>query len=259
MSRKGYSGLASYHRFLVYERPRFFEYTITAAWYGGLDTLPQYQNIPAPYKQYATVSGHLDKHDLRKTLGAVDDEYGRQWTATAAGSEANSKFFPSFYGTYDRGFLLPLEHSSIWLRSAAGKSFGDRNNPFANFYFGAFGNNWIDYQEVRRYRDYYSFPGLDLNEIGGNDFGKLEAEWTLPPLRFRRVGVPGLYTNWARVALFTGGLRTNITHTYDLGAQVDFSLVMFSNLESMFSLGYAAARQPSRTSHEVMISLKLLR
>ena len=259
VSRKGYSGLASYHRFLVYERPRLFDYTITAAYYGGLETLPEYQNIPSPYKQYATVSGHLDKRDLRKTLGAVDDEYGRQWTATAAGSAVNSKFFPGFYGTYDRGFLLPLEHSSIWLRSAAGKSFGDRSNPFANFYFGAFGNNWIDYQEVRRYREYYSFPGVDLNEIGGNDFGKLQVEWTLPPLRFRRVGVPGLYTNWARLALFTGGLRTNVTHAYDLGAQVDLSLVMFSNLESMFSLGFAAARQPSKTSHEVMISLKLLR
>jgi hypothetical protein len=264
-SRKGYSASASYHRFLLYERPRTFEYTIGGAYYGGLDTLPDYQNIRAPFKEYATIGAHLDYHEIRKTLGAVDDEYGYQWTVSTFGSHVNSKFFPRLFSTYDRGFLLPLEHSSIWLRSAAGKSFGDRDNPFANFFFGAFGNNWIDYQEVRRYRHHYSFPGIDLNEVGGIDFGKLTVEWTLPPLRFRRVGVPGLYANWARLALFTGGLMTDITHSdfrrslYDFGGQIDLSLVMFSNLESMFSIGYATAVEKGKASHEVMVSLKLLR
>ena len=46
---------------------------------------------------------------------------------------------------------------------------------------------------------------------------------------------------------------------YDLGAQADLSLVMFSNLESMFSVGYATAFGNGKTSHEVMVSLKLLR
>ena len=111
---------------------------------------------------------------------------------------------------------------------------------------------------MRRYRDFYSFPGLDLNAVGGINFGRLTAEWTLPPIRFRRVGVPSLYTNWARVALFSSALRTGQTF-YDLGAQIDFSLVMFSNLESTFSVGYANAMQKGRDSHEVMVSLKLLR
>jgi hypothetical protein len=265
VSRKGYSGAGSYHRFLLYERPRTMEYTITGAYYGGLDTLPDYQNIRAPFKEYATIGGHLDYHDVRKTLGAVEEEYGYKWSASTHGSHVNSKNFPRLYGTYDRGFLLPIEHSSIWLRSAAGKSFGDRKNPFANFFFGAFGNNWIDYQEVHRYREHYSFPGLDLNEIGGNNFAKLTVEWTLPPVRFRRAGVPGLYTNWARLALFSGGLVTDMTHSEfrrnvaDIGGQIDLSLVMFSNLESTFSVGYATALEKGRASHEFMASLKLLR
>ena len=265
VSRKGYSASTEYHRFLIYEKPRTMEYTIGGAYYGGLDTLPEFQNIAAPTSRYATIGGKLEFNDMRKTLGGVDDEYGKHWTLATSGNAVSSQFFPRLRGTYDRGMLLPLEHSSVWLHTAAGKSFGDHDNPFANFYFGAFGNNWIDYQEVRRYRDYYSFPGLDLNEIGGTDFAKAGLEWTLPPLRFRRVGVPGLYTNWARLALFSNALTTDITrsesrrHVYDLGAQVDLSLVMFSNLESMFSLGYAVAHEKGRSSNEVMISLKLLR
>jgi hypothetical protein len=258
VSRKGQMASVSYHHYLIFERPRTFEYTLSSAYYGGLDTLPDYQNIRAPFRQYETAGGRLDYRDLRKTIGAVDDEYGFRWTATSSVNHVAGDFFPRFYGTYDRGFLLPLDHSSLWLRTAAGKSFGDRDNPFANFFFGAFGNNYIDYQEVRRYRDFYSFPGLDLNEVGGVNFGRLTAEWTLPPMRFRRVGVPSLYTNWARVALFSSGLRTGQT-IYDIGAQLDFSLVMFSNLESTFSVGYATAMQKGRDSHEVMVSLKLLR
>jgi hypothetical protein len=265
VSRKGRAASVAYHQYLIFERPRTFEYTVSSAYYGGLDTLPDYQNIRAPFSEYETVAGRLDYRDLRKTIGAVDDEYGFQWTATTSANRAGGRFFPRFYGTYDHGFLLPMEHSSLWLRSAAGKSFGNRDNPFADFFFGAFGNNWIDYQEVSRYRQFYSFPGLALNEVGGNDFGRLTVEWTLPPVRFRRVGVPSFYTNWARLALFTSGLTTDVGNSqfrrtlYDLGAQVDFSMVIFSNLESTLSAGYATAAERGRHSNEVMLSLKLLR
>ena len=87
----------------------------------------------------------------------------------------------------------------------------------------------------------------------------------MPPLRFRRAGVPSLYTNWARLALFSTGLMTDLGNhdfrrtLYDLGAQVDFSLVLFSNLESTFSVGYAKSFEKGRNSNEAMISLKLLR
>jgi hypothetical protein len=261
-SRKGHSAALSYHQFIVYNRPKTIDYTITGAYYGGLDTLPEYQNVAAPFREYATLRGELDYKDLRKTIGAVDFERGHQWSVAASGSVVHSDTFPRVYATYEHGFLLPLEHSSIWLRGAGGKSWGDRTNAFANFYFGGFGNNWIDWQEVRRYRDYYSFPGLELNEVGGNEFAKGSIEWTLPPMRFRRVGVPSLYTNWARLALFSSALTTRgegHRNVHDVGAQVDVSLVMFSNLESMFSVGYATAFEKGDRSNEIMVSLKLLR
>ncbi len=258
VSRRGHSAALSYHEFLVYDRPKTVDYTITGAYYGGLDTLPDFQNVAAPFGEYATLRGELDYKDLRKTIGAVDFERGHDWSVAASASAVHSDFFPRVYGTYERGFLLPLEHSSIWVRGAAGKSWGDRTNSFSSFYFGGFGNNWIDWQEVRRYREYYSFPGFDLNEVGGNHFARGSVEWTLPPLRFRRVGVPSLYTNWARLALFTSALNTGHT-VKDIGAQADLSLVMFSNLESMFSVGYALAFDHGHHSNEIMVSLKLLR
>ena len=265
VSRKGYSAAGAYHQFLIYERPRTLEYTLSAAHYGGLDTLPEYQNVRAPFSRYETAKAELDFKDLRRTIGAVGYERGQRWSLATSGSVAHSDFFPRVYGDYEHGFLLPADHTSLWLRGAAGKSWGDRTNAFSNFYFGAFGNNWIDWQEVRRYREMESFPGLELNEAGGNDFAKGSAELTLPPLRFRRAGVASFYANWARLALFTSALATGVTrrddrqNLYDIGAQADLSLVIFSNLESMFSLGYAVAFDHGRHSNEVMVSLKLLK
>ncbi len=258
VSRKGHSAALSYHEFVVYEKPKTVEYTITGAYYGGLDTLPDFQNVPAPFDEYSTLRGELDYKDLRRTIGAVDYERGSRWNVTASGSAVKSDFIPQIHGSYEHAFLLPLDHSSIWLRGAAGKSWGDPDNAFSNFFFGGFGNNWIDWREVQRFRDADSFPGLKLNEVGGNDFLKAGVEWTLPAVKFRQVGVPSLYTNWARLALFSNTLRAD-ENVHDIGAQVDLSLVLFSSLDAMFSVGYATAFRENDTSNEFMVSLKLLR
>jgi hypothetical protein len=264
-SRKGHSASVSYGNYLIYDRPRTLDYTITGAYYGGLDTLPDYQNVSAPFEQYSTIGANLRFEDMRRTIGAVDFEKGTQWTLATSGSHVNAEFFPRIHGNYDRGFLLPAPHTSLWVRTSAGKSFGERDNAFANFFFGGFGNNWVDHQEVRRYRDYYSFPGVKLNEIGGTDFARGQLEILLPPIRFEKAGVPGLYSNWMRAALFTSALATNVAESahrqtaLNVGAQVDLSMVAFSNLESTLSFGYARAFGDGRSSDEFMVSLRLLR
>ncbi|HJW09316.1 MAG TPA: hypothetical protein VJ483_06745 [Holophagaceae bacterium] len=265
VSRKGQTASVAFHHNLIYDRPRTLDYTLTGAYYGGLDTLPDYQNVRAPFSHYASLGGHLDYKDLRRTLGAVEDERGIKWTLAADVDFVNGHSFERYHGGLDAGVLLPLDHSSIWLRTAAGGSNGAQDSDFSRFFFGGFGNNYVDYQDVRRYREFYAFPGLDLNQVGGSDFGKATLEWTLPPIRFRRLGTPGLFANWARFALFTSYLATDLgapalrQNVRSLGTQVDISLTLFSDLESTLSFGYAMARSNGRNDYEVMASLKLLR
>ena len=140
---------------------------------------------------------------------------------------------------------------------------GNESDPFANFYFGAFGNNWIDKGEISRYREYYSFPGAQIDEIGAQSFVKSLVEWDLTPVHFRNLGSTKLYFNWARLALFTGGLEANPGTSQqsgyaDAGAQLDLRMVLFSQVKSTFSSGFAAAHD--RTGHtgtEFMFSLKI--
>jgi hypothetical protein len=264
-SRKGFAGQVGHHKNLLFKTPRSLDLDWNVAGYAGLDRLPDYQNVAAPFDKFLTGRISLTYSRLERSLGAVDDEKGIRWKLATQGNLVNAKFYPRVYALYDYGFLTPLRNSPVWIRSSAGKSVGDASQPFANFYFGGFGNNWIDHQEVSRFREYYSFPGVDLNQIGATDFAKTMVEWNLPPKHFPHLGATYLYCNWARLTLFSGVIGGNLASPQNrqivgnAGMQVDFQVVISSYLNTTFSVGGAAAQDRNgRRSQELMISLKLL-
>lgn len=264
-SRKGYSFGLGYDRLLVYDQPRHMSLSLDTAYYGNLDRLPDYQNVTATFKTLFTTRAKLEYSNLRSSLGHVDDEKGQQWQIVAQNNYVNGKALFQIRGGYDRGFALPVRHSSIWFRSSAGQAFGDRTNPFANYYFGGYGNNWIDHGPEKRYQAYYSFPGVRLNELEGKNYVKAMMEWNLPPIRFRAAGTPGFYASWLRPSLFTSALVTNagdpdFRRTFrNVGSQLDFRFSMLSTLNMTLSLGYAYAFGYSEHRHdEFMVSLKIL-
>jgi len=264
-SRKGYAVGLGYDRVLVNDRPRKLSLGLDTAFYGDLDRLPGAQNVATPFDEVLTAEARLDYSNVRKSLGSVDDEKGFAWEVVAAGNQVDGTSIPSLRAGFDLGVALPKGHSSIWLRSAVGAASGPRDNPFSSFYFGGFGNNWVDHRDVKRYRSHYAFPGLELNEAAGKSFGKTMLEWNLPPLRFRSVGSPGFYLTWARTSIFAGLLTTDpdveaLRSTYrNAGIQIDLELTILSRLNMMLSLGYAAAEPPGGPSvDEFMASLKIL-
>jgi hypothetical protein len=158
-----------------------------------------------------------------------------------------------------------LAHSSVWVRSAAGVASGDRNNPVANFYFGSFGNNYVDDGNVKRYRDYSSLPGFKIDEISALSFVREMVEWNLPPVVFESVGTPGFYLNWLRPAVFAAGLWTDPGHSAlrknyaSVGSQTDLHVSVLHWYDMTLSVGYAVGYQGSRRAgSEWMISLKIM-
>lgn len=265
MSRKGYSGSVQYKKTVLYNLPESMDYTLSVAGYGGLDRLPDYQNVAATFDKLLTASARLHYEFLTKSIGATDNEKGVGWDIALHDNEVSAGNFPFVQGTFDVGFALPINHSALWFRTAAGQAFGDRNNPFGNFYFGGFGNNWVDHLDAKRFRQDESFPGTALNSIGGSDYAKFLVEWMTPPARFTGLGGTVVYCNWIQPSLFSSVLATNINDSnlrqspYDAGSQVDFHLVFFSTLEATLSFGYAVAfDRGNRLSDEWMASLKIL-
>jgi hypothetical protein len=266
VSRRGYEVGLGHTDLLIFDEPRRLTLVLDGYVAGNLDRLPEYQNVPVRVDRLYDFGGSLAFTNVRSSLGNVDDEKGFRWSLTARNTLVAESFFTQVHATYDQGAALPIPHSSIWLRTAAGFSPDDASEPFANFYFGGFGNNYVDHQSEKRYREYYALPGAELNEIGGRNFTRATVEWNLPPLHFRRVGTPGFYLTWMRPAVFAGGLMTNLDSSAvrrtvsNVGGQLDLRLNMLSSLDLTLSVGGAVAyERGTGPRREAMMSLKLFR
>jgi len=264
-SRKGDAFIAEYDRALIFDDPRELSLTAGAAYFTGLDTLPRNQNVPFDFESILSATLGLTFTDTRRSQGSVDHEKGYRWKLFANADSAEGDTIPKLAGGFDFGFALPLPNSSVWLYSAAGMANGDPKNPLANYYFGGFGNNYVDDGDVKRYREPNSFPGFEIDELSGQDFAKSVLELNLPPLRFEEVGTPGLFLSLARPALFTsvlvtdpgdGGERRTV---YNAGLQIDLSFKLAHRLPMTLSFGYAAGFEDGdKLDDEWMLSLKIL-
>ena len=264
--RKGY-GVGVGHKWtLIYDEPRRMELDVEGSYSGNLDRLPDYQNVPVDVDDLVRVDATVSYTDVRNSLGSVDEETGVTWAAVSQSYVVDGTFIPKVRGDFAFGHALPLGHSSVWFRQAAGLSPRDRDQPFANFFFGGFGNNYVDRGDEKRYRDYDSLAGAEINEIGGRNFVKSVVEWNLPPWRFARLGTPGLYATWLRPAVFVTGLATNLDDrsvrraVANIGAQADVRISALSALDLTLSLGAAVAFEDGyKARREFMASLKVLR
>ena len=265
-SRRGYQVGLGHTDTLILDDPRRMTLKVDGRFAGNLDQLPEYQNVAVSVNRLLTIIGDLSYTNVRSSLGNVDQEKGQRWSLVVREDVVASTLFTKVRGRYDIGMPLPLGHSSVWLRTAAGFSPQDRAEPFANFYFGGFGNNYVDHKDEQRYREYQALPGLEINEVGGRNFVKSVVEWSVPPLRFSRAGTPGFYLTWMRPSVFVSGLVTNLDSAAvrrtvtNAGGQLDFRLSLLSSLDLTLSVGGAVALEDgARARREAMVSLRILR
>jgi len=264
-SRKGYAAKLGYDWELYNDEPRKLDAIFSGAYYDQIDTLPNAQNIDTPFTRLVTGEAGLHYTDVKRSLGAVDDEKGVTWSLIYLGSRVSGQVTPQVRGTLDLGLPLPLPNSSLWSRTAAGWANGRYNETVANFYFGGFGNNYVDDGPIQRYREYYSMPGFGLQEISGLKFVKEMVEWAAPPYVFENAGTPSFYLTWLRPSLFAAQLwtepaspapRRNYT---SLGAQGDLRFSVLHWYDMTLSVGYAVGFQGAqRAGSEWMVSLKIL-
>lgn len=186
-SRKGDALILGYEKAIIYDKPKELTFKAKTAYYTGLNALPGNQNVAALDSDIASGSLSLHYKDTKKSLGSVDHEKGWRWDMVANVDHANDETLQSLHGGIDFGRALPWKHTSLWAYTSAGVSHGPHSNPLTGFYFGGFGNNYVDDGDPKRYRHYDSMPGFDFDEIRAGDFGKAVVELNLPPLRFREL------------------------------------------------------------------------
>jgi hypothetical protein len=264
-SRKGFMARLGNTQALIFDTPRTLDLLMDAAYFDQIETLPNAQNIGVTYSRQLDGQVALRYSDVRRSLGAVDDEKGIAAGTVLTGIHAKDANVGQLRGNLDLGYALPLPHSSIWSRTVVGASTGDRSNPQASFYFGGFGNNWVDDGAVKRYREFYAMPGFGLNELEGRSFAKQMFEWNLPPVIFEELGQPGFHLQSVRPAVFATGLWTEAAvggarrSWSNLGTQIDLRFSALHWYEMTLSFGVAQGWQGAqRAGREWMVSLKVL-
>jgi hypothetical protein len=264
-SRKGFMARLGHTRSLIFDTPRTLDLLTDVAYFDKIETLPNAQNIQIAYSRQLDAQVALRYSNVRRSLGAVDDEKGVAAGAVLTGIHAKGANVGQLRGNLDLGHALPLAHSSVWSRTVVGASAGERSNPQSSFYFGGFGNNWVDDGAVKRYREFYAMPGFGLNELEGRNFAKQMFEWNLPPLIFESLGRADAHLQSLRPALFASGLWAQPAQGgswqtwFNLGGQVDLRLSLLHWYDVTLSMGVAEGfRQGRRAGNEWMISLKIL-
>ena len=264
-ARKGLGAKLGYTHWFAYDPPLLDRVEANIAYFDKIDTLPDAQNVGTTSDRlwYAEVA--YRNSNPKRSLGAVEDDKGLNYEVVLHANRPKGTPVPQARAGVDFGMPLPFNHASVWLRSVGGGSRGDRTDPFANWYFGGFGNNYVDNREIKRYRDHYALPGFGLNEISGNSFFRQMVEVNLPPVIFERVGTPGAYAAWLRGSVFGSALWTDPTSSQrrkdyaSVGTQWDLRFSVLHWYDMTLSVGFATGlRGGKRTGDEWMISLKVL-
>ena len=127
--------------------------------------------------------------NVRSSLGGVDEEKGHVVGGLQADYVAAS-VFPGCTAPSMSGSLCPRAFLDV-ASKRRGILAAVRTSPFANFYFGAFGNNYVDRVDEKRYRHVRRLPRSraqrdcrpQLRQVAG----RVEpAAPSLPPRRNRR-------------------------------------------------------------------------
>ncbi len=271
-SRKGFAAGIDYDQSIIWDPPITLDLNFGLEGHYGLDRSPDFQQITTTafdQSLFLNLYGSLTYTYFKKSLGAVEEEKGFRTRALLSVAQSEGNYYPNLTVSADYGFQLPMRHSSIWLRGAAGNSFETEFTPFTRFAFASFGNNYVDHQDYKRYRTPYSFPGVSFTDgpsIIAKEYFKGQMEWVLPPLRFRKFGGFNFFANWMQTSLFSSFLAVNDPQGghrewANIGGQMDLRMVVFSHLPSTLSFGYARAwdLNQTRSYGEWMISLKILK
>ncbi len=266
-SRKGDSVFAGYSNVIIYDPPQQLTFNADVQLYAGLDTLPGAQNVAADDRNMGTVKLGLTYTNVDQSLGAVDYEAGYRANFNLQGDYAHDDAYPKVRVGFDFGFQLPWKHASFWMYNSAGAAGGRPENTLGYFYFGAYGNNFVDAGEIKRYRNFDSFPGFTIDAISARNFAKSVAELNLPPVRFSDVGVPAFFLSSVRSAVFASAMVAQPGHgpakTFEnVGFQLDWNFTVAVRLPMTLSMGYAHGfgdhdRAGGRRD-EVMLSLKIM-
>ncbi len=248
----------------IYDNPLKVIQKSEISWYTGIKFLNDNLikiNIP----DFFVAQTQFSAKSLRRSIGSIDFEDGNQFESTLLffSSQDNKKDVAGqIYGGWDNYSTWLFNHNIFHLNISGGYSWKTERLVQGKFYFGGFGNRYVENVDANQYRKTFRFPGVPIYSLIANKFAKIMFEDVLPPVRFSDASIGQHYLSHFNLAFYSQGLWTEPfkgVKYVDLGGQINFVFRHWYNLESTFSAGIAKAWYNRGNSWEWFLSIKLLK
>jgi hypothetical protein len=243
------------------DKPHSITQTSELAFHTGVESIHDNQ-VPVSTPRFFSFETRLHSRNVRRAIGSVDSERGTEWTATLNALGLEGRIVGGLHGDWNWYSTVERPHNVFHLQLAGGFATAPPDLAIGQFYLGGFGNQLLENEEVKQFRNPLRFPGVPVYSLPTGGFAKIMVEHNLPPLRVAgaRIGSHALShvdASWFVQGLMLDGRPKQIGH--NLGAQVNLVFEHWSNLESTLSAGLARAWLPDRPSWEWFVSIKLLK
>ncbi|RMF60325.1 MAG: hypothetical protein D6748_04335 [Calditrichaeota bacterium] len=254
-----------YSRFLKYDIPHKIRFVSEIALYTGIEAIND-NLVRVSRPDFIVLQGAIKSNNIRRSIGNVDDEQGTRWSISGMFFGVDPQGTFEVVGgvhsefSYFHPFLWP--HNILHLKISAGYRHTKDHLSIGKFYFGGFGNRYLEKEKVKQYRKVFRLPGIPIYSLAGKRFLKGMIEHTLPPLRFGNAYLGHHHLNHIDVSWYSQGLwiASNQDQLWiDVGAQVNLVFKHWYNLESTVSAGIANTWSESGSNRAWFISLKLLK
>ena len=203
--------------------------------------------------------------NLRRSIGSSDFESGDiyDFTLRVFGDNPDDpQFAGQVTGEWDNysNFLIP--HNTLHFKLAAGYHYDNKSLRQARFYFGGFGNRYVENENVKQYRKVFRFPGIPIYSLDAERFIKIMFENNFPPIRFVNISFSQHFINHFDASLYSQALilKSDLAKKWiDIGVQGNVVFKHWFNLESTFSAGIAKAWWDNGEDWQWFLSIKLLK
>lgn len=254
----------NHNHYWLFDNPHKIKQTTAFTMYTGVEYVND-NLVRVSEPDFAVLVSSINSRDLRRSIGSSDFEKGTDlnFTITLYGTKFDKlEVAANSYLELGNFTTWLWKHNVVYAKIAGGYVKEHPDLIQAEFYFGGFGNRGIDNDEIKQFRRVFRFPGIPIYSVFSNKFVKLLLENDFPPLRISGLELANQFLNHIDFSIYTQGMIINSpfgNYWVDAGAQADFKIKHWFNLESTFSMGIAKAWSDKMHDWEWFLSIKLLK
>ncbi len=256
---------ATHTKFWKYDIPHKIKQVSEVALYTGIKAIND-NLVLVSRPDFVVMQSALTSANIRRSIGSVDSEKGSELSLTgmffAVEPHKNADMVGGFHA--EAGYYLPalFPHNILHFKLMGGYRRTLDDMAIGKFYFGGFGNRYLEDGKIRQYRKVFRFPGIPIYSLATDRFVKGLIEHSSPPYRPGGIHLGHHYLSYINASWYSQGLWLNSPRSklwLSLGAQINFNFKHWYNLQSTLSLGAARAWWQDHHNNEWFISLKLFK